>query len=335
VLHTSRKPPQADSGRHRIAVVVLGGTFQLDLAVAIQAFGHRPSVFEQIRDEQTAPYDVLLCGRPDTAHAALGYTISDLLPFDEVAAADTVIVPGLEAPTRAHDPEALEAIAAAASAGKRMVSLCAGAFVLGQAGVLDGHRVTTHWALAHFFREAFPSVELDEDALYIDDGQVLSSGGMLAAADLCLHILATDLGQSYANDVSRLLVSPPHRTGGQSQYTKALPTRASGSLTDTMAWVRDHLDQPLDLVTVAAHAHVSTRTLARQFREEAGTTLRQWVSRQRVQRAQVLLEHGDLTISQVAHHSGFGSSETLRRQFHEHIGTTPGAYRETFRARSL
>lgn len=314
-------------------MVVLGGTFQLDLAVAIQAFGHRPSVFEQIRHERTAPYDVLLCGRPDTASEALGYTMRDLLPFEEIASADTVLVPGLEGPTRPHDPEALEAIAAAGSNGKRLVSLCAGAFVLGQAGVLEGHRVTTHWALAPFFREAFPHVLLDEEALYVDDGQVLSSGGMLAAADLCLYILANDLGQSYANDVSRLLISPPHRVGGQSQYMKALPARASGSLTDTMAWVQDHLEEPLDLETVAARAHVSARTLARQFHDEAGTTLMQWVARQRVRRAQMLLEQGDLTITEVAHRSGFGSSETLRRQFREHIGTTPGAYRSTFRAR--
>lgn len=137
------------------------------------------------------------------------------------ATADTVLVPGLEDPLAPQDPGALDAIVEAARNGARLVSLCGGAFVLGQAGVLDGHQATTHWALADEFRSAFPRVRLVEQALYIDDGQVLTSGGMLAATDLCLHVLRRDFGQAYANDMSRLLVSPPHRSGGQSQYTKS------------------------------------------------------------------------------------------------------------------
>jgi AraC family transcriptional regulator, transcriptional activator FtrA len=194
-------------GRHRVAIVVLGGTFVLDLAVAVQAFGRRPSVFSKIRHEPEAPYEIGVCGQATTP-TSLGFTIADLKPVEWITGADTVIVPGLEAPWAPQDPAVLAAIAKAADDGARLVSLCAGAFVLGQAGVLDGRRVTTHWALADEFRAAFPRTHLMEHAMYVDDGQILSSGGMLASADLCLYVLSQDHGQSYANDVSRVLISP-------------------------------------------------------------------------------------------------------------------------------
>jgi len=211
-------------GRHRVAMIVLGGTFVLDLAVAVQAFGRRPSVFSKIRDEPEAPYEIGVCGHARTP-TSLGFTIDDLKPVEWIRGADTVIVPGLEAPWAPQDPAVLDAVAQAAQDGARLVSLCAGAFVLGQAGVLDGRRVTTHWALADEFRAAFPNAHLVEHAMYVDDGQVLSSGGMLASADLCLYVLGKDHGQSYANDVSRVLISPPHRTGGQAQYARTTPGR--------------------------------------------------------------------------------------------------------------
>src|SRR5690625_3166413 len=234
---------------HRVAVIVLGGTFVLDLAVAVQAFGHRPSVFAKVRSESEAPYEVGVCGEPTTP-TSLGFTLSDLRPISWIRGADTVIVPGLEAPWRPQDHAVLEAIAAAAADGARLVSLCAGAFVLGQAGVLDGRRVTTHWALAEEFREAFPRAHLVEQAMYVDDGQGLSSGGMLASADLCLYVLSQDHGQAYANDVSRILISPPHRTGGQGQYTKRAASPPSGALAEIQAWLAENLTAQLTLEDV-------------------------------------------------------------------------------------
>jgi AraC family transcriptional activator FtrA len=316
--------------RHRVAMIVLGGTFVLDLAVAVQAFGRRPSVFSKIRDEPEPPYDVGVCGQALTT-TSLGFAISDLKPLDWVTGADTVVVPGLEAPWEPQDPAVLEAVSSAATAGARMVSLCAGAFVLGQAGVLDGRRVTTHWALADEFRAAFPAVELVEHAMYVDDGQVLSSGGMLASADLCLYVLGLDQGQSYANDVSRVLISPPHRAGGQAQYAKAVPRPRSESLAPLLDWLDEHLTEPLSLSQVAAHAHMSERTMGRRLRAEVGESLAGWVARRRVERARALLEESDLTVSGVAHAVGFGSSESLRRQFLSRVGTTPRAYRDAFR----
>ncbi|WP_158564059.1 GlxA family transcriptional regulator [Jiangella anatolica] len=312
-----------------MAVLVLGGTFVLDLAVAVQAFGRRPSVFAKIRDEPETPYEIGVCGQAPTP-TSLGFTIADLKPLDWIAGADTVVVPGLEAPWAPQDPAVLAAVTRAAADGARLVSLCAGAFVLGQAGVLDGRRVTTHWALADEFRAAFPATELVEHAMYVDDGQVLSSGGMLAAADLCLYVLGQDHGQSYANDVSRVLVSPPHRTGGQAVYARPRP-RPAGPLAPVLDWLDEHLAEPLSVGAVAAQAHMSPRTLERRFREETGDSLAAWLARRRVERARVLLEDSRLTVTQVAHAAGFGSTESMRRHFHTHTGTTPSVYRETFR----
>lgn len=316
-------------GRHRVAMIVLGGTFVLDLAVAVQAFGLRPSVFSKLRDEPEPPYEIGVCGLAPTP-TSLGFTIGDLKPVDWIIGADTVVVPGLEAPWAPQDPVVLEAVARAADDGARLVSLCAGAFVLGQAGVLGGRRVTTHWALADEFRAAFPEADLVEHALYVDDGQVLSSGGMLASADLCLYVLSQDHGQSYANDVSRVLVSPPHRSGGQAQYARPGP-RPSGPLAPVLDWLDAHLTEPLTLAGVAAQAHMSPRTLERRFRDETGDSLAAWIARRRVERARALLEDSRLTVTQVAHAAGFGSTEAMRRHFHSYTGTTPRSYRETFR----
>lgn len=320
-------------GRHRVAMIVLGGTFVLDLAVAVQAFGRRPSVFSKIRHEPEALYDIGVCGRAPTP-TSLGFTISDLKPVEWISGADTVIVPGLEAPWAPQDEEVLKAIAKAASDGARLVSLCAGAFVLGQAGVLDDRRVTTHWALAEEFRAAFPRAHLMEHAMYVDDGQILSSGGMLASVDLCLYVLRQDHGQSYANDVSRVLISPPHRTGGQAQYAKAAPRPASGSLSPVLEWITEHLAETLTLEQVAAQAHMSPRTLERRFRAETGDSLAGWITRRRVEAARALLEDSDLTVTQVAHAAGFGSTASLRRHFLAHTGTSPRSYRDTFRGRT-
>ena len=321
-------------GRHRVAMIVLGGTFVLDLAVAVQAFGRRPSVFSKIRDEPEPPYEVGVCGQAPTP-TSLGFSISDLRPVDWIRHADTVVVPGLEAPWVPQDPEVLEAVSSAAAAGARMVSLCAGAFVLGQAGVLDGRSVTTHWALADEFRAAFPGVNLVEHAMYVDDGQVLSSGGMLASVDLCLYVLGRDQGQAYANDVSRVLMSPPHRAGGQGQYAKPFPRPRSGSLAPLLEWLDEHLAEPLSLQDVAAHAHMSPRTLERRLRAEVGASLAGWIARRRVERARDLLEDSDLTVSGVAHAVGFGSTEAMRRHFLAQVGTTPRAYRDAFRGASV
>jgi transcriptional regulator GlxA family with amidase domain len=314
-----------------VAIVVLDTTLALDTAVAVQTFGPRPTAFAAIRDEAESPYDVFLCGGPTSDLRSVGFATERLEPWDRVATADTVMVPGLDEPDRPREPEALDAIAVAADRGARLVSLCTGAFVLGYAGVLTGRRVTTHWALAEPFRRAFPDVELLDDELFVDDGQVLSSGGMLAAADLCLHLLRQDLGQSYANDMSRLLVSPPFRTGGQGQYRTHRPAAGAGTLGPLMEWALQHLDEALTLRTLAAKAHLSTRTLSRRFEAETGRGALQWITERRVERARALLEETPMSVTEIAFATGFGSLASFRRQFSRLTGVTPSGYRQTFK----
>jgi len=322
----------AEPARHTIAIAVLDGTLALDVAVALQAFGPRPTAFLAMRHELQSPYDVFLCGGSEARLRTIGMAVRDLEPWSRLASADTVIVPGLDEPDRRRDPEALSAVAAAAARGARIVGLCAGAFVLGFAGVLDDRRVTTHWALADQFRRLFPRTHLLDDELFIDDGDVLTSGGMLAAADLCLHMLRCDHGRAYANDVARLLVSPPFRIGGQSQYRTSNATDADGPLAALMAWIAGHLHEPLTLTLLANMAAVSTRTLSRRFELETGRGPLQWVNERRIARARALLEDSDLNVTDIAFAVGFGSLGAFRRQFARVTGTTPRTYRLTFRA---
>jgi AraC family transcriptional activator FtrA len=317
--------------RHSIAIAVLEGTLALDVAVAVQAFGPRPTAFLAMRDELESPYDVFLCGGPDAALRTVGMAVRDVQPWSRLVCADTVIVPGLDEPDRRRDPEALAAIAAAAARGARLVALCTGAFVVGFAGLVDQRRLTTHWALADRFRALFPRAELLDDELVVDDGDLLSSGGMLAAADLCLHILRRDHGPDYANDVARLLVSPPFRIGGQAQYRVDGHVHRNGSLAPVMAWIDAHLDEPITLSGLAAVANTSTRTLARRFDAETGRGALQWVGERRVARARALLEHSEMSVTDIAFATGFGSLGTFRRQFARATGTTPRRYRTTFR----
>jgi transcriptional regulator GlxA family with amidase domain len=321
-------------GQRTIAIAVLDGMLALDVAVAVQAFGPRPTAFLAMRDDLGAPYDLFLCGGEATRLRAVGLAFDGVKPWSELSAADTVVVPGLDEPDRRRDPEALEALAAAGARGARMVALCTGVFVLGFAGLLAGKRVTTHWALADRFRALFPEAELLDDELFVDDGDVLSSGGMLAAADLCLHVLRQDLGQSYANDVSRLLVTPPFRTGGQAQYRAERVPSSNSFLAPLMHWALEHLDEDLALSVLAAKAHVSTRTLSRHFEAETGRGALQWVAERRVERARTLLEDTTMSVTDVAYATGFGSLGSFRRQFARVTGTTPTDYRATFRAPS-
>lgn len=317
--------------RHSIAIVVLEGTLALDLAVAVQAFGPRPTAFLAIRDELDSPYDVYVCADEGTELRTIGMGVRDVEPWDRLADADTIIVPGLDEPERRRPSAAHAAIAAAADRGARLVGLCAGVFVLGHAGVLVGRRVTTHWALADRFREVFPEVHLLDDELFLDDGNILSSGGMLAAADLCLHVLRTDHGPRYANDVARLLVSPPYRIGTQSQYRTAGPAEPTGSLGPLMTWIEDHLHESLTLRALARQADTSVRTLSRRFESETGMSALRWVGERRIERARRLLEDTDLSVTDIAFATGFGSLSTFRRQFAIATSTTPRDYRHTFR----
>jgi AraC family transcriptional regulator, transcriptional activator FtrA len=319
------------TGVHRVAVVVLPGVVMLDLTVPLQMFGPWPESFLADEPGLTNPYEVVLCGPEPAATSGSWLALTGLRPMEAALDADTVIVPGCEDPLTPLPPNVAPILAEAAARGTRMVSICLGAFPLAAAGILDGRRATTHWRWAAQLRADYPLVDVQERHLYVDEGRVLTSAGVLAGADLCLHILRRDLGQSSSNAVARFLVSAPHREGGQAQFIREPVTVESGSLAPTRQWLLQTLGEEHTLRAIAAHARVSVRTLTRRFQAETGETVMGWLTRQRLARARALLEDTDRPIGDIACDTGFGSLEALRFHFHAGTGTSPQSYRRTFR----
>jgi AraC family transcriptional regulator, transcriptional activator FtrA len=332
------KTPKLSRGRdkHVIGVLVVPDSVPLEVMISQSVFGPPiPQIADLMGVEGESPYRVVLVGEQPRHVLARDIDVGELAPVQTLADVDTVIVPGLTDPRARRSDTLLQSLVDARDAGARMVSFCGGAFVLGQSGVLDGHTATTHWLLAPEFRNAFPHVRLDVDKLYVDDPPVHTSGGILAATDLAIHLVALDRGQAVANDVARVLVSAPHRAGGQAQFIKdEIRDDGASSIDALLRWTRDHLHEPITLADLARHHHVSERSLIRLFRDATGMTALQWVTRERVNRAKVLLETTDFPVGDIAAMVGFGSRETLRRNFERVAGTTAGAYRRMFRHQS-
>ncbi|NHC13261.1 GlxA family transcriptional regulator [Motilibacter deserti] len=316
---------------HPVAVVAVDGVVAFDLGIPSQVFGAAVSA----ADERF--YDVAVCsagGRPVPTSA--GFAAAVAYDMTAVAGASTVVVPGpAGVSAAAHgdvDPEVLDALRAAAARGARIVSICTGAFVLAAAGLLDGRPATTHWRYADRFRALYPTVRLDPDVLFVDDGDVLTSAGVAAGLDLCLHIVRADHGAEVANRSARRCVVPPLRAGGQAQFIeRPLPAGDDTSLAPVRAWALEHLDTQLGLPELAARASTSVRTLTRRWRAETGQSPLQWLLAQRVQLARDLLETTDLPVEQVAQRAGLGSAASLRAHLHTALGQSPTLYRRAFR----
>ncbi|SFR22090.1 Transcriptional regulator GlxA family, contains an amidase domain and an AraC-type DNA-binding HTH domain [Lentzea waywayandensis] len=281
----------------------------------------------------TAPqldYEVMFCGN---ASVRVGrFTLEPDLPLDRLDRAETVVVPAIEDVDEPLDLELVQAVRAAYDKGARIVSLCTGAFVLAEAGLLDGLRATTHWGHTDELARRYPRVEVDPDVLYVDNGQVLTSAGKAAAIDLSLHVIRNDYGAATANTAARRLVVPPHRDGGQAQFVLApVPSGEGHPLTELFDWVSARFDQMITVEDMARQASMSSRHLARLFRAVTGTTPLQWLHTQRIRRAQELLEMTDDSVDQIAEASGMGTATTLRRHFHRTVGVPPDTYRRTFR----
>ncbi|MFG1953646.1 GlxA family transcriptional regulator [Micromonospora sp. NPDC048830] len=319
---------------HRIAVLAVDGVVGLDLGTPSQVFGAARA------DDDTRLYAVDTCtpgGHP--VRSSAGFRVLPDHGLDLVAAADTVVVPGVHgsAPVvdGTVDADVTAALRAAHARGARIMSICTGAFVLAAAGLLDGRRATTHWAYADRFRRLHPGVDLDPDVLFIDGGDVLTSAGVAAGMDLCLHVVRTDHGSEVANRAARRCVVPPWREGGQAQYIeRPVPQAAHTGTAATREWARQRLHEPVALRDLAAHARMSVRTFTRHFRSETGLSPAQWLLQQRTDHARLLLETTDLSIEQVARRSGFGTAAALRQRLHERVGVPPSAYRRTFRPRA-
>ncbi|SDM87013.1 Transcriptional regulator GlxA family, contains an amidase domain and an AraC-type DNA-binding HTH domain [Lentzea albidocapillata subsp. violacea] len=281
----------------------------------------------------TAPqldYRVVVCG--DGAVRVGRFTLEPDLPLDRLDLADTVIVPAIADVDEPLDSALVQAVKAAHDNGARVVSLCTGAFVLAEAGLLDGLRATTHWAHTDELARRYPRVEVDPDVLYVDNGQVLTSAGKAAAIDLSLHVIRGDYGTATANTAARRLVVPPHRDGGQAQFVLApVPSGEGHPLTELFDWVSARFDRMITVEDMARQAGMSSRHLARLFRAVTGTTPLQWLHTQRIRRAQELLEMTDDSVDRIAEAAGMGTATTLRRHFHRTVGVPPDTYRRTFR----
>ncbi|MER7365399.1 GlxA family transcriptional regulator [Nonomuraea wenchangensis] len=313
--------------RHRIAVVALNHFAPLDFGIP----GHVFWAAETPGGEKL--YEVVTCSegrRP--VRCSAGYSVQPDHDLDVLDTADTVLVPGIHAGRVLKDGTLSAGLRAALRDRPRVMSICTGAFVLAAAGLLDDRPATTHWREAPRFAELFPQVKLDPDVLFVDDGDVLTSAGVAAGMDLCLHVIRRDHGSEVANRTARRCVMPPWREGGQAQYVeRPLPHEPAGGLGATREWMLAHLDRPLDLNALAGHARMSVRTFTRRFREETGVSPARWLAAQRVQHARHLLETTDLGVEEVARRAGFGTAVSLRQHLHAAVGVAPLAYRHTFR----
>ena len=254
----------------------------------------------------------------------------DLAFVDE---ADVVVVPAFRDCAREScGTEVLDAVRRAHARGAWILSLCTGAFVLARAGLLDGRPATTHWRHADRLQEEFPAVEVRCDALYVEDGRIVTSAGTAGAIDAALHLVTIAIGAQAASAIARGMVMPPQRDGGQSQYaTGPVAERHAETLAPLVEWMAANLAIDHSVASLARRAHMSERTFARRFKDELGTTPAAWLASHRVRRAQQLLEATDLTLDAVASEAGFGTAALMRHHFQQHLSTTPSAYRQRFR----
>ncbi|MBM7772298.1 AraC family transcriptional activator FtrA [Actinokineospora baliensis] len=310
-----------------MSVLAYDGMSPFELGIVTEVFGlHRPEL-------DIDWYRLLICA-DGPVRVVGGATMHAENDLTALAAADTVIVPGVS-DVRAPVPEpVVAALRSAHSRGARLVSICSGAFALAAAGLLDGRRAATHWRYAPLLAERHPRVEVDAEVLYVDDGDILTSAGSAAGIDLCVHLVRTDHGATVANAVARRLVVAPHRDGGQAQFIEApVPAVSVDAVADSMTWALANLAEPITVESLARRSHLSPRTYLRRFKQATGTSPIRWLITQRVQASLALLETGGHPIPEIAAAVGFESPVTYRHHFTRAMRTSPSAYRRAFHER--
>lgn len=307
-----------------VTAIVLPGVAPFELGVVCEVFGI------DRRDTGGPSFDFTICTvEPGLVPTKLGLGIMVERGLDATEDVDLVVLTAYGPP--AQIPESVAAALRAAHArGAWVLSVCSGAFGLAEAGLLDGRRCTTHWMYTDRLAREYPLAQVDPAVLYVEDDGIITSAGTAAGIDACLHLVRRELGTAPAAAIARRMVVPPHRDGGQAQYVDTpLPCDAD-TLAPLLAWMIEHLDAELAVPELAARALMSERTFARRFRAETGTTPAAWVTRQRLARAQEMLERTDASVEEIARRCGFGSASVLRHHFARALDTSPQAYRRTF-----
>ncbi|MBT2339838.1 MULTISPECIES: GlxA family transcriptional regulator [Pseudomonas] len=311
----------------RVAVLAFDGVSLFHLSVPGMVLGAAQSTPGEPH------YTVSYCAEtPGMVTSDQGLDLAVAHGLELFEASDVIVIPAWGDQMTAASLPLIKALQVASGQGKLIVGLCLGAFVLGDAGLLNGKEATTHWAAREAFARRFPAVRFRPEVLYVSDSNIMTSAGTVAAIDCCLHLVRQKLGADVANRTAKMLVTPPHRQGGQAQYVEhPVPQLSSEThLSDVLAWARESLASDLSLDVLADRAKMSRRTFTRRFREATGSTVSKWLNAQRVVRAQALLETTDLPIECVAGEAGFGTPLSLRQQFGIHLGTSPSEYRRTF-----
>jgi transcriptional regulator GlxA family with amidase domain len=326
-----------------VAVVVVNGFHPFEFGTICEVFGVDRT------DDGLPPYEfAVVAGEPAPVRSHLDFTIQPSAGLERLAEADLIALPAVDdgrlgfpaagpdrktadRDTGRFPADLLEALRRAVDRGARVLSVCSGAFILGEAGLLNGRRCTTHWRYAAELARRYPGAKVDPDVLYVDDDPVISSAGTGAGIDACLYLVRREQGSRIANGIARRMVVPPHRDGGQAQYVvQPVAPSCDGSLRDLLEWLRGNLGRSITVRQLAARAHMSERTFARRFVQDTGTTPQRWLIGQRILLAQQLLEESDETIDVIADRAGFGNAAAFRHHFRAWRGTTPHAYRRLF-----
>lgn len=317
----------------KVAVLAFPGVVAFDLSIPVEIFGRVRTA------DGSNGYRVYVCGTEPLVSAG-PLNIATDHGVEALTDADIIVVPGRESLETETPAPVIAALRDAHSAGATIASICTGAFILADAGLLDGKRATTHWSAADLFRATFPTVDLDPDVLYVDEGRILTSAGASAGVDLCLYMVQRDYGAAAAATAAKLAVAPLHRSGGQAQFIvrNRLPDNVIGQenhLAGVLAWIEQNAHRELTLADIAAFAATSIRTLNRRFQTETGQTPMQWLTAVRVRHAQELLEQTSHSVERIGRAVGFTSAANFREQFRKLSGVAPQTYRNTFRERTF
>ncbi|MFF5036571.1 helix-turn-helix domain-containing protein [Nocardia salmonicida] len=312
----------------KVAVVLSDRLAMFEFGVVCEVFG-----LDRTADGLPG-FDFRVCGADPgkpLRSTTPGISVTPEFGLDQLVEADLVAIPA--SPIDQYDDRVLDAVRGAAAAGATVLTVCSGAFLAGAAGLLDGRKCTTHWRYVDRLAAMFPEATVDPDVLFVDEGNLITSAGTAAGIDACLHLVRREIGTAAANGIARRMVVPPQRDGGQRQFIEQpVPECSSIGLSTTLAWLTENLAHPHTVDELAARSSMSTRTFARRFAAETGTTPVKWLTTQRVLFAKHLLETTDMALERIADESGFGSGALLRHHFQRQVGLAPTEYRRRFGA---